>query len=311
MKGFQAVRPGTIEHRQVITESLFFRFVAFLDASPKTVDTYKRALRPLFKYFAENGITQPEREDVLAYRDGLKATYRPATVQTYITAARLFFKWTAQENLYPNIAAHIKGAKLDREHKKGYLTSAQAKRMIASIGRDTQQGKRDYAILSLMLTGGLRTIEVTRANLEDLRNVGDSTVLYIQGKGREEKTEYVKITPPVERAIRAYLHTRGPLDPGAPIFASSSNNSKGKRLTTRTVSGMVKERMKAAGYDDSRLTAHSLRHTAVTLSLLCGNTLQEVQQFARHSNITTTQIYAHNLDRAKNRCEESISESLF
>lgn len=38
-----------------------------------------------------------------------------------------------------------------------------------------------------MVTGGLRTIEVSRADMEDIRNVGDSPALYIQGKGREEK----------------------------------------------------------------------------------------------------------------------------
>jgi integrase len=67
----------------------------------------------------------------------------------------------------------------------------------------------------------------------------------------------------------------------------------------------------AAGYDSSRLTAHSLRHTAVTLSLLGGKSLQEVQQFARHTNIATTQIYAHNLDRAKNNCEEVVAKAIF
>ena len=50
---------------------------------------------------------------------------------------------------------------------------------------------------------------------------------------------------------------------------------------------------------------------AVTLALLGGQSLQEVQQFARHANITTTQIYAHNLDRAKNQCEETIAKAIF
>ena len=73
----------------------------------------------------------------------------------------------------------------------------------------------------------------------------------------------------------------------------------------------VLEELKEAGYNSEKLTAHSLRHTAVTLSLLGGNTLQEVQQFARHTDISTTQIYAHNLDRAKNKCEETIAEAIF
>lgn len=49
-------------------------------------------------------------------------------------------------------------------------------------------------MLSLMPTTGLRTIEMARANMEDLRIVGDCTVLYVQGKGCAEKAEYVKIS---------------------------------------------------------------------------------------------------------------------
>jgi site-specific recombinase XerD len=54
------------------------------------------------------------------------------------------------------------------------------------------------------------------------------------------------------------------------------------------------------------LTAHGLRHTTITLSLLGGASLQEAQAFARHANITTTQIYAHNIERANNKCEATI-----
>ncbi len=61
--------------------------------------------------------------------------------------------------------------------------------------------------------------------------------------------------------------------------------------------------MRAAGFDSERLTAHSLRHTAITQALLAGSPLQEVQQFARHSSINTTQVYAHNLDRLQGSCE--------
>ena len=162
-----------------------------------------------------------------------------------------------------------------------------------------------------MTTGGLRTIEVSRANIEDLRTVGGNTVLFIQGKGKEEKTDYVKISPQVEKAIRAYLRDRGKTSEDSPLFASTSNNNKGKRLTTRTISGIVKETFKKAGYDSDRLTAHSLRHTAVTLSLLAGKDITEVQQFARHANIGTTMIYNHSLDKAKNTCSEAITEVLF
>lgn len=290
----------------------FDRFINYLDASPKTVETYKKALRQFFNYLALNGIRQPQREDVIAFRDDLKASgLKPTTVQNYITATRIFFKWTEQEGLYPNIAEHVKGAKLDKNHKKDYLTSSQAKEVLANIKTDTEEGLRNYAILSLMVTGGLRTIEVSRADVGDLRTVGENTVLFVQGKGREEKTEYIKISATVEKAIRTYLKARENVEEGQPLFTSTSNNSRGKRISTRTVSGIVKTALKNAGYDSARLTAHSLRHTAITLALLAGREITEVQQFARHANLNTTMIYNHALDQAKNGCSDAISNAIF
>lgn len=294
------------------TQSFFNRFIDYLDASPKTIETYKRALRQMFNYLAINGINTPTREDIIAFRDELKASgHKPTTVQNYITATKLFFAWTAQEGLYPNIADRIKGAKLNRDHKKEYLTSRQIKDVLGAVDIDSIQGLRDYALLVLMVTGGLRTVEISRADIGDLRNAGNNTVLYVQGKGKNEKTDYIKLTPQVEKAIRRYLAARGETDENAPLFASLSNNNKGDRLSTRSISGIVKGRMVRAGYESTRLTAHSLRHTAVTLALLAGKDITEVQQFARHANISTTMIYNHALDKAKNGCSEAISKAIF
>lgn len=306
------VREQTALQAQALTEDAFARYVAFIDAKPKTVETYTRAIRQLLTFLQARGITQPTREDIIAFREELKATgHKPTTVQNYITAARGFFQWLEQEHIYPNIAAHIKGAKLNKEHKKDYLNSRQVKAVLSKIDRGSLQGLRDYAIMVLMITGGLRTIEVTRANVEDLRTLGDNTVLYLMGKGRDEKTEYVKIDARVEAAIRDYLSARGAAAPTAPLFASISNNSKGGRLSTRAISGIAKNSLIAAGYNSDKLTAHSLRHTAVTLSLLAGKDITEVKQFARHSNIATTMIYNHAIDKAKNGCSEAIAKAIF
>lgn len=312
MNDIQVLPAGSMVSQQTVGAELFERFVNYLDASPKTVETYTKALRQLFNYFSFRGIKQPQREDIVAFREDLKASgHKPTTVQNYITAAKLFFSWTAQEGYYPNIADHVKGAKINRDHKKDYLTSSQVKDILGAIDKDSLQGLRDYAIFTLMVTGGLRTIEVIRADIGDLRNAGNNAVLYVQGKGRSEKTEYIKLSQPVEKAIRAYLAARGETDESAPLFASLSNNSQGARLSTRSVSGIVKDRLVNAGYDSSRLTAHSLRHTAVTLSLLAGKDITEVQQFARHANITTTMIYNHALDKAKNGCSDAIANAIF
>ena len=290
---------------------LYQRFISFLDVKPRTADTYAKALKQLFSYFAVEGIGQPTRHDLIAFRDAIKANLKASTVKTYITATRLFFRWLEQEGLYKNIADKIKGAKVEHGHKKDALTVEQVKDVLQTFDSQQANEKRDYAIFCLMVTCGLRTIEVARANVEDLRTLGSKTVLYVQGKGKDEKSDYVIITREVEKAIRAYLATREAISDKAPLFTSTSNNSKGQPLSTRTISGLVKERLKDAGLNSNRLTAHSLRHTAVTLSLLGGSTLQEARQFARHANIATTEIYAHNLERMANPCEGIISSSIF
>jgi len=162
-----------------------------------------------------------------------------------------------------------------------------------------------------MVTGGLRAVEVVRANVEDLRTLGDTAVLYLQGKGRDEKTDYVKLPHPVEQALRAYLKGRDNLKEGQPLFTSTSNNNRGGRVTTRTISGLVKGRLVGAGYDSDRLTAHSLRHTAATLNLLNGGSLEETQQLLRHNNLNTTMIYVHSMNRAKNKSETRIAHAIF
>lgn len=293
-----------------ITTDLFSRFINYIDASPSSIKTYSRALKQFMNWLKDKGITQPVREDILAYRDHLKATCKPTTTQNYIIAVRQFFKWAEQEGIYKNVAENIKGAKLDREHKKDALTTGQIKDILHSINTGDKQGLRDYAIIALAVTGGTRTIELQRANIEDIRTVGDNTVLYIQGKGREEKTEYVKMPQPVEKAIRAYLDTRGIVPATEPLFISHSDRNSGGRLTTKSISRLVKNAFIKAGYNSDRLTAHSLRHTAGTLNLMNGGTLEETQQLLRHSNINTTMIYLHHLERANNKSEERISDAI-
>ena len=81
-------------------------------------------------------------------------------------------------------------------------------------------------------------------------------------------------------------------------------------MTTRSISRIIKNRLKSAGYDSDRLTARSLRHTMATPNLLNGGGLEETQ-LLRHTSINTTMIYAHALERAGNNSEELIAAAIF
>jgi site-specific recombinase XerD len=115
----------------------------------------------------------------------------------------------------------------------------------------------------------------------------------------------------VYAAVKIYLDTRRTHDAAAPLFAGIGNRSREQRLTEPSISRIVKERMKGAGYDTHRLSAHSLRHTSVTFLLESGATLQEAQAHARHASPETTQIYAHNLDQRKAHTEQRIYDFLY
>lgn len=300
----------TQTNTELLTPGLFKNYIDYIDATPKTVETYSKALKQFYSYTERNQIKQPTRQDIINFREYLEQNHKASTVNTYIIAIRQFFKWAEQNGIYANIADRVKGKKISREPKKDYLTPVQIKTILRNIDRTSLNGKRDYALITLMVTCGLRDIEVNRANIDDIRTQGINTVLFLQGKGRDEKNEYVIIPEQVELALREYLKERNATST-QPLFTSISNHANNERLTTRSISRIVKKAFVSCGYDSNRLTAHSLRHTAVTVALQSGNSLQEVQQFARHTNINTTMIYAHNLEKQSNKCSNSIATELF
>lgn len=292
------------------SEDLIKDFLDYSDVKPTSEESYIKNLRPLFRYLARNGITQPTRQDIKAYRAELLETKKETTVSAYMTTARLFFRWTEKAGLYPNVADRIKGAKVSADFKKDNLTSLQVKDILNSIDQTTETGRRDYAMFLLMIVSGMRTCEIVTANVEDLTTRGDRTCINVKGKGRDGKDEYINVPGEVDRIIRAYLQNRENKEPGAPLFTSTSNSNRGSRLTTRSVRRIIKNRMKAVGLDSEKLTAHSTRHTAVTLAILQGESIEEAQVFARHRDISTTMRYAHIIDKAKNNCSNAIAEAV-
>ena len=298
--------------RQSNLENLFNQFVIFIDASQNTVRTYRGSLKQWFLYLRQNQIIQPTAETVRQYRDHLQVTgKKPTTVKNYIIAVKRFFQWTEEAGLYPDVAKHIKSGRLSKNFKRDYLTGSQARQILNHIDRSTVKGKRDYAMLVTMLTMGLRTIEVARTNIEDIRTKGNTTVLYVQGKGHDAKDDLVRMPQHVESAIRDYLSVRQTKDLSEPLFISTSNHNANGRMTTRSIRRIVKTAFIAAGFDSPRLTAHSTRHTAATLSLLNGATLQQTQELLRHRNIGTTEIYAHNMDAATNPAANDVEAAIF
>lgn len=288
--------------QQSFSASLFEQFIDYTDRKDTTIKGYVSCIRQFVSWMNSNNITQPQREDIKAYRDYLSHSGLATGTQTqYLRAVKHFFKWTAAESLYPNIAENIHGAKVRHDiHKKDALQREDVAKIAATIDRTTENGKRLYAMYILCVICGLRTVELSRANVEDLKTTGGTTYLYVQGKGHDDKDAPVLLISEVREAVTDYLQHRA-IKPAAktPLFISTSNRSKGQRIAPTTISTMLKGMLKAAGYDSDRLTAHSLRHTSGTGAHKAGLDLYSVQHLMRHCDPATSEIYIHDDNHAE------------
>lgn len=270
-------------------------FLSFQQINHNTPATYKRALRQFFGWVGQTGrtIANLTRADLLAYIQDMRAReMSPNTINSYLTAIRRFYEFCDLYNVASNIAKGIKGVPTTsaEEHEKSDFTTTQA----ADILTAAQDNKRDFAILTLMMRCGLRTIEVVRANIGDIELMGDTYIMTVHGK--RDKKRYVSLTPKTWAAINDYLlNERRGAKNNDPLFTSYGHQCKGDRLTTRSVSRIAKNNIRAVGINDSRHTAHSCRHTAlgciVSEQNPDTNKMQTAQMLAGHSDPATTYIY--------------------
>ena len=311
MNALQTVTNTEIIQAQQLQESLVIDFVNYIDRGEKTTRTYLTNLRQFMKWLQATGTTNPTRADILRYRDYLAQTCKPNTVKQYLQSVRQFFSWAAANGYYPNIAANIHAPKVRQDaHKKDALTAADVLTIEQSIDRTTEQGKRLFAMYLLAVTAGLRTIEISRANIKDLERRNGTACIYIYGKGRAEADQKKPIAPQVYDAIQEYINSRtdNPTE-NSPLFVATGNRSGGKRIAPTTISTMLKRAMQQAGYNSDRLTAHSLRHTAGNNVMeLTGDNLFITQTYMRHASPTTTEIYLH---RNTEQQEAEIAQQLY
>ena len=360
MEALEIYNSRNLTPAQDFNPGLFYDFVAWIDRSEKTARSYKTNFRQFIAWLKYAAIRNPQRQDIISYRqwltaeheaialdlqsvtgwkyrtdsagNRLKITCKPNTIAQYLRSVCQFFRWTAANNLYPDIAANIHAPKLRHDrHSKEALTAPEVLAIEKSIAqraqertqaaqnaqkdtagrmqRSTEQGKRIYAMYLLAVNAGLRTVEISRANIKDLVTKGGQTWLYIWGKGRTEADQKKPIAPEVAAAVKEYLKSRTDKPTGnSPLFVSTGNRSRGKRIAPTTISTMLKRAMQEAGFDSERITAHSLRHTAGTnVQEITGN-LYATQLYMRHSNPATTEIYLHT---ETEQAEAGIAQQLY
>jgi len=298
--------------REVVSRVLDFgelvnEFLESQDIRAISKEVYRKGLERFFGWLTANEIRQPDRKDILRFKTYLQEAGLTAnTVNSYLIGVRRFFAFLEASRLYPDVAKTIKGVKQTNGHLRETPTLAQAQEILSRIDTASITGKRDFATVNLMLRTGLRTCELTRANIEDIRQQAGEALLFVQGKGRDSKDEFVLLTEKALRPIMGYLEARGKASPEAPLFVSHSDRNPGERLTTRTIRGVSKFYLRKIGLNKKQLSAHSFRHFFATQSLKAGAPLLQVKESMRHASIETTQGYLHNLDRIEQAAERFI-----
>ena len=290
-------------------------FIATRRLPDATKKQYRYQLEYFFDYLRDRGIVQPRETTINEYLDWLTgAGWKDTSIKTYLAPIKKFFKWTNAERIYPNIAADVV-QKVDKGIKKKVLTEQEAFNILQGIDRSTRIGKRNHAIFFLTLMDGLRTIEVSRANVGDIQRVSGHDVLFVQGKGHHETDRYVKLIPEVSASLSEYLSYRKDAALEDPLFISEGNrntktNERRGRITAKSVSRIIKTEMVNAGVDDEKITPHSLRHTAATWALEEGQPIGDVQNFLRHENLNTVLEYVKSIDRINNECSAAVMDHL-
>ena len=288
-------------------------FASSQDVKQSSRDLYTRTVAAFFEWVSETGRTVSVLTvaDVIAYKEHLLSIGKSSlTVASYVNSIRRFYEWAESNKIYPNIAKGVHAPKRKQEFRKKPLTVAKVGELLRY---EQEQNPRDFAIVNLCVRTGLRCVEVVRANVEDITYIGEKRVLMVQGKGRDEKDNFVVLTDAAYKPIADYLNTRTGITAKSPLFASESHNNEGGRMTTRAVSAIAKNGLKGVGLDSRVFTAHSLRHTAGTNILRAGGTLEQAQYMLRHANPATTQIYTATIreEQRLNNGGETLLDRLY
>ncbi|MCF0239711.1 MAG: tyrosine-type recombinase/integrase [Streptococcus gallolyticus] len=287
-------------------------FFNSLDVAPSTKKTYKKALKQYLTYAVteEVDIFNASKEQLLRYKASLLNTVKASTANTYLTVMRNFYSYLEEEDLIArNKAKYIKAYKTGDTSPKEILTTEQTRDFLSTYNRNKLEQYRDYAIAKLLSYTGLRTIEVRRANIEDIRTINGKAVMFLQRKGKTDKSEFINLVADVLNPILEYLALRNETDLTSPLFCGHGNRNKGGRLCTDTISRTVKKHFRAINVNNPHITAHSLRHGVATQAYLAGVSTEEIKELLGHSHSKTTDRYIKPLKRTEAKAELAIAKA--
>ncbi|WP_029528541.1 tyrosine-type recombinase/integrase [Polaromonas glacialis] len=279
--------------------------------SMQTKRAYQNDLRA---FMAFTGIQQPEefrsvtRAHILAWRAELeKQNLAGATIRRKLAALASLYDYLCECNAVThNPVRGVRRPKAETsEGKTPALGDAQARRLLDAPPSDTLKGKRDRAILSVLLYHALRREELTKLLVKDFSQERRGVPhLRVQGKGG--KLRYLPAHPHSLRLVAEYLAAAGHGgEADAPLFRRIRTPKAGMAATALTPGGVYSEvvvrYMAQVGITGENMGPHALRATAATSALEHHADIARVQEWLGHANIGTTRVY----DRRGSRPEDS------
>ena len=263
--------------------------------SEHTIEAYQRDLTDFFNFcdsksLALYDIEASDLREYLANRVE-KDQLSSSSLQRHLTSIRQFMKWAEQgQYLQQNPSEDFK---LKRQPRSlpGMVDIETVHQILDQAPPDKpieqQLWLRDKAILELLYSSGLRSMELINLS-EFMINIEEREIRVI-GKGDKERITFFSenakkwLIKYIEEKKRQYEnYTREVL----------IVNSKGKKLTTRSLRRLISAHAHEAGIQ-KEITPHVFRHSFATELLNNGVDIRYLQELLGHSSIATTQVYTH------------------
>jgi integrase/recombinase XerD len=253
--------------------------------------TYLHDMRVFVNWMLDSGY-EPQTltyDAMIVYRVWLMQHYANSTAaRMFSVAKRLLTEQVRRHSLESNPADGVRTIKTEDETTHIVLTGEEAERLLNTIDTSTLKGKRDYALLLLLLRLGLRRSECAGINVADISmDQGHNILIVRHGKGNKRRIS--KIPVDVKRELDTYLLTRNRTI--EPLFTNVFRNDRAGdvRISDKQIYRLVKQYAKKAGV--AKLSPHGLRGTFITLSLEANAPLSKVQYAAGHKDPRTTERY--------------------
>lgn len=269
-------------------------FLANLNSAP-TRKIYTREVRA-FLTFVQKPLAQVALEDILRFKEALRGQ-QPATVARKLVILKALLRFGHEQRFL--IANPARMLKIPRVHQRApdILTIEEAEAMLRSPDRRSLQGRRDHAVLALLLATGLREAELCALDVGDIAAKWSHQVLTVRcGKGGKPRA--IALPDGAADAVAAYLDGRGQADPASPLLLTLGKQGRAPaRLTPKAVDHLVAVHARRA-LISKRVTPHLLRHCACSFALASGASAAEVRDLAGHSSLAVTNRYSHALEAA-------------